>query len=290
MRLFFINLQFLPINNDVHELSSNEYIDLIYELTLLDGCEGNLGREKFIVFDNSNIMKSEKFVKGNFIIFKKPPPYKDIDTDSITREPQDNEVQYSKRVKFYFYAAKHILVVQKKANEFDRTSNIETKILCLFEERYSRIKEKNAKYLSYRLSVNVISKKEDLEKAINQTSVKSIEIDITYPNSDDLEDGLENELKNVKTHKLFHTEKAYNDSFMNGVTRYAKNLSHLALKLGNVIMHYIDDNNKVKRYVMKDKIIERDISEKYKDKNLFEDDYIEDEVISVLNEIKYENY
>ena len=65
MRLFFINLQFLPINNDVHELSSNEYIDLIYELTLLDGCEGNLGREKFIVFDNSNIMKSEKFVKGN---------------------------------------------------------------------------------------------------------------------------------------------------------------------------------------------------------------------------------
>ena len=97
------------------------------------------------------------------------------------------------------------------------------------------------------------------------------------------------ELKSKKTHILHHTEKSFTDTYMNGVTEYAKKLSHLALKLGNVVMSYLDDDNKVKKYIMKNKIIERDISEKYRDKNLFEDEYIENEVISVLNEVKIEN-
>jgi hypothetical protein len=290
MKLFFINLQFLPINNNVNELTEKQYIDLIYDITNIKSCEGFIGRDKYIVFDNSSIVKNNKFVKGDILIFKKPPPYKDIKTNNITTKPKDNEVQYSKRVKFYFYAKKHILIIQKKVNELDRNSNIESKINKLFGERYIKIKENNFLFLNYRLDINVISKKEDLEKVINRKDIKSIEINITYPNSDDLEDDLENELKSKKTHILQHTEKSYIGTYMNGVTDYAKKLSHLALKLGNVIMSYIDDENKVKRYVMKDKIVERDISEKYGDKNLFEDEYIEDEVISVLSELKNENY
>lgn len=289
MKLFFVNLQLLPINNTVTELTQQQYIDLIFDITNAKGCDGYIGREKYIIFDNSSIVKNENFIKGDLLIFKKPPPYKDLQTNDITTKPKDNEVQYSKRVKFYFYGKKHILILQKKSNELDRTSNIEKKISILFEERYSKIKENNPKFLNYRLSVNIISKKEDLEKVINRMNVKSIEIDITYPNSDDLEDSLEDELKTVKTHRLYHTEKSYDDTYMNGVTKYAKKLSHLALKLGNVIMSYVDDDNKVKKYIMKNKIIERDISEKYRDKNLFEDEYIEDEVMSVLNEIKNEN-
>ena len=32
MRLFFINLQFLPINNEVKELTQSQYLDLINNL------------------------------------------------------------------------------------------------------------------------------------------------------------------------------------------------------------------------------------------------------------------
>lgn len=286
MRLFFVNLQFLPINNKVKELTKKQYIDLIFNLAQIKECDGYIGREKYIVFDNSSIVKNSNFIKGNLLIFKKPPPYKDLKTNDITTKPKDNEVQYSKKIRFYFYAKKHILVLQKKSNELDRTSNIETKIGKLFNERFNKIKEKESFYLNYRLSINIISKKEDLDKVIHRTNVKSIDIEITYPNSDELEDELESELKSKKTHILYHTEKSYVDTYMNGVTDYAKKLSNLALKLGNVVMSYIDDDNKVKKYIMKNKIIERDISEKYKDKNLFEDEYIEDEIISVLDEIK----
>ncbi len=289
MRLFFINLQFLPINNEVKELTQSQYLDLINNLINICGSDGYIGREKYIVFDNSSIIKNDKFVKGDILIFKKPPPYKDLQTNNITTKPKENEVQYSKKAKFYFYGKKHILVLQKKANELDRNSNIENKIQKLFEERYTILKENNKLFLNYRLSLNVISKKEDLEKVINRMNVKSIDIEITYPNSDELEDDLEDELKSKKTHILHHTEKSFTDTYMNGVTEYAKKLSHLALKLGNVVMSYLDDDNKVKKYIMKNKIIERDISEKYRDKNLFEDEYIENEVISVLNEVKIEN-
>lgn len=289
MKLFFINLQFLPINNNVKELTESQYLVLINDLINISGASGYIGREKYIVFDNTSIIKNNKFVKGDILIFKKPPPYKDLQTNNITIKPKENEVQYSKRVKFYFYGKKHILVLQKKANELDRNSNIENKMSKLFEERYMLLKEKKKLFQNYRLSLNVISKKEDLQKVINRMNVKSIDIEITYPNSDELEDDLEDELKSKKTHILHHTEKSYTDTYMNGVTDYAKKLSHLALKLGNVVMSYIDDDNKVKKYIMKNKIIERDISEKYRDENLFENEYIEDEIISVLNEVKCEN-
>ncbi|WP_417333749.1 DUF4747 family protein [Halarcobacter sp.] len=290
MKLFFVNLQFLPINNSVTELTSIEYLDLVENIINATEYTGYIGRDKYIVFDNSSVERNEKFIKGSLIIFKKPPPYEDLRTGNITTEPKDYEVQYSKRIKFYFYSKKHILVIQKKTNELDKASNIEKRINILFEERFNQIKENDNKFLKYRLSINLISKKEDLEKVINRMNVKSIDIEVTYPNSDELEDNIENELKQVKTHKVCHSEKAHDDSIMNGVTEYAKKLSHIALRLGNVIMRYVDDDNKVKKYIMKNKIVERDISEKYKDKNLFVDEYIEDEIISVLNEARDENY
>lgn len=288
MKLLFVNLQFLPINNNVSELSSDEYKELL-SLLIRIGDDGYLGRDKYMVFDDSSITVTDEFVKGEIIIFKKPPDYRDLSTNIVTTKPKENEVEYSKRARFYFYTKKHIFVIQKKTNELDRSLKIEKKLHKLFFNRFYIAKEKDHKYLNYALSINIISKKEDLEKVINNQNVKSIEIDITYPNSDDLEDALEDELKNKKTHRLQHIEKSYESSYMNGVTDYAKKLSHLALKLGNVIMRYIDEDNKMRKYVMKDKIIERDLSEKYKDENLFEDDFIRDEIISVLNEIKNEN-
>ncbi len=285
MTFVFINFEMLPIGEN-DELGKDGYIELFKKIVTQQFTEapGDIGRNKFITFDFSSFkILDDVLLGGDIIIYKKPKPYQDMHTGEITREPKENEVEKSIRLKFFFESDRHILVIQKHSSEMNNPYVIEKKLRVLFEERIQRLSE----YNDYRLELITLTKREELDKVINETQVASIKIDLTFPNGEDLESALLNDLKQDRG-KLEYTEKSYSGSYMRGISKVAKMVATLAPRYGNVIMRYIDqETHKLKRFILRNKPIIKEIKGKEPEKeNLLTSELIKDNIDEALAQSK----
>lgn len=280
MKLFFINVQMLPIRGDAKELGVDGYKKLIQ--TIANDYNGQdlgfLGRDKYIQFFNTEVTKND-FIKGQVLIFKKPPPYKDLKTNEITRVPEPNEVEKSVRIGFFFDLKHHIMAIEKHSAEINSGETTEKKVKALFAKRV----EASGLFQDYYLDVTVLTKLSELEKVINADRVEYFFVQLSFPNGEELQDAILEDLKDDRS-GLEYKEKSFPHSFMRRVSKLGKKLASFATMYGNVRMKYFDHSkNRFQTFILKNKPIESVVDD---DEHLFTDEFMRDEILKALQETK----
>ena len=280
MKLLFVNVQMLPIIGEAKELGVEEYKKLIFKL-LNDYNNpeyGSLARDKYIQFLYAE-EKGKELLGGQILIFKKPPPYKDLKTDKITRIPEPNEVEKSIRLNFFFDLKHHIMAIEKHPIEINSGETVERKIKTLFAERI----EASKAYEDYYLDITVLTKLSELKKVINADMVEYFSVKLSFPNGNEFQESILDDMKDDRS-GLEYREKSFPRSFMKGVSKLGKKLASFATMYGNVKMKYFDyDKGKFQTFILKNKPIESTIDN---DEHLFTEDFIRDEIVKALNETR----
>ncbi|MDY0265931.1 MAG: DUF4747 family protein [Sulfurospirillum cavolei] len=282
MKLFFVNVQMLPVKNDAQELGVEGYFDLLKLLykEYNDGELGILRYEKYIEFYSIDDKTSDNFCKGQLRICKKAKPYKDKETHKVTAIPSKNDVQDDPKIGYFFFDLEnHIMAVQKIPNEIISGKTLETKIRALFQKRINATNQ----YKDYYLDIVVLTQMSELEKILDEDRVSYLNVNLSFPNSEQTQDQLLEELKKERS-GIEYKEKAFPDSEMRGISSLGKRLALYATKYGNVTMKYFDKSkNKLTKFILRDQPIESNIKNP-EDEHLFTDVFMREEVKNALDQ------
>lgn len=184
----------------------------------------------------------------------------------------DNEEKYvssggesSKKYtfRFVFDFSRHILAIEMTKGL--PSSNVLIEIL---EALLHFHKENN--YPSYTLKIIEMTNAENLALVINEAvSYKKVEVDVTFSNSEDWSDAIEEEIlkeieeemKEKQVDSLIHIEKSAKDSVMTLPTKIAMTYLGLACKFGNAMIRYKDKIGKTETFKMTDHPITLSVKE-----------------------------
>jgi len=184
------------------------------------------------------------------------------DEEKFVSKGGDSSKKY--KFRFVFDFNKHILAIEKGKGL--PTVNVLQDVLkdildehrqILFPEHYVKIIE--------------MTNSQALEKVIEEAeSYKRVEVEVTFSNSQDWSDALEEEiLRTIETEmkdkhidSITHIEKAAHKSVMSEPTRTAMAYLGLACKFGNAVIRYKDKLGKTETYKMTDSPIVLPIKER----------------------------
>lgn len=165
--------------------------------------------------------------------------------------------------RFIFDFAKHILAIELAKGL--PSSNVFIEAL-----ETSLHFHKEQIFPAYTLKVIEMTNAENLALVIDEAvSYKKVEVDVTFSNSEDWSDAIEeeilkeveSEMKEKQVDSLVHIEKSAKDSVMSLPTKIAMTYLGLACKFGNAIIRYKDKTGKTETFKMTDHPITLSVKE-----------------------------
>jgi len=258
----YYNVQMLPLINKKKPIGQKGYIALFEHLNKklksILSTQGDLRniavplRNDFF-FSPYEINIREDMVYGKFIKFDKV----DVVRKTITREQTYaagfGESSKIHEYRFVFDPSLHILAIEDSASLPSASV-----LYVVFKELLKDSRRKL--YRTYRMTVDELTASASLDKVIKESKgYYSFRSEITFSNSNDFLDGLEEILEGVEAEmkdkgidKVEHKESADRESIMSDVSTNALVYAGLSCKFGNTEITYKDKENKKKGFKMAD--------------------------------------
>ncbi|MEP8906331.1 DUF4747 family protein [Enterobacter roggenkampii] len=288
----YYNIQMLPLINNKKPIGKKGYISLFEHLSKklshVLSTQGDLRtiavtlRNDFF-FCPYEINIREDMVYGKFLKFDKV----DVVRKTISRE-QTYAAGFGESSKIYEYRfvfdpVLHILAIE------DSASLPSASVLYgVFKELFKE--SRRALYRTYRMTVDELTASASLDKVIKESKgYYSFKSEITFSNSNDFLDGLEELLEHIEAEmkdkgidKIEHKESADKESIMSDVSTNALVYAGLSCKFGNTEITYKDKDNKKKVFKMADYPVRVRVSESMKKRESILDYYYD--IKNTINE------
>ncbi|MFQ1592451.1 DUF4747 family protein [Aeromonas veronii] len=268
----YYNVQALPLNQKTSMIGHNGYkkifeslkelVDESIQKNNLRSISYELRNDFYIAPTNINI--TDEIAYG--LLMKYDEVHKVFGTldnhEKFTSNGGDSSKKYTFR--FVFDFEKHIMAIEITRGLPSSNVIIESLESLLYYHM-------NKNYPEHTLKIIEMTNSEDLASVIYEaTSYKKVEVDVTFSNSEDWSDAIEdeilkeieNEMKEKQVDSLIHIEKAAKDSVMTLPTKIAMTYLGLACKFGNAIIRYKNNLGKTEIFKMTDHPIKITVDEK----------------------------
>lgn len=214
----------------------------------LESIAAPLRNDMFIVPFQVYVNGESDAASGRFLKFNHIDALRDLFTGEETQKVGRGITNKRFEFEFVFDFRSHIMAIA------DKTSLPSSAPLCkaltlLFADQAKDL------FAEHIVRVTELTEGDSLDAVLLADGYKRVEVDVTFSNSDDYEDGmekeLEEELRGKNIHDASYTEKSEKDSEMTQISRFAQAMLHLAIKYGNASVRYIKDKS-THWYHMKD--------------------------------------
>ncbi|HGA3039202.1 TPA: DUF4747 family protein [Serratia marcescens] len=267
----YYNIQVLPLTKKQKAIGAVGYTELFNNLNekLQDvlSSQGDLRsiavplRNDFF-FSPYEINVREDMIYGKFLKFDKVDVVRKTISRVQTYAAGFGESSKIYEYRFVFDPVIHILAIEDSPSL--PSANV---LFVIFNELFKEAR--NELYKNYRMSVDELTSSASLDQVLKESKgYYSFRSEITFSNSNDFLDGLEELLEDVEAEmkdkgidKLEHRESADKDSIMSDVSTNALIYAGLSCKFGNTEISYKDKSNKKKVFKMADFPVRVRISE-----------------------------
>ncbi|ELP3388005.1 DUF4747 family protein [Vibrio cholerae] len=258
----YYNVQILPLENNGKMIGVEGYKSIF--TSLKDKVDEYL--EKKNLLGISHNLRNDFFLSPESVFVRDDIAYGTImKYDNVEKVfgTLDNQEKYvssggdsSKKYifRFVFDFNKHILAIEKSKG-LPSVGVLSEAIIDFLDAH------RQAKFPEYKIHVIEMTNSESLVQVIqNAESYKRVQVEVTFSNSEDWSDALEEEIlksveqemKDKQIDSLVHIEKAANKSVMSEPTKSAMAYLGLACKFGNASIRYKDKLGKTETYRMTD--------------------------------------
>ncbi|HAS13810.1 MAG TPA: hypothetical protein DCS01_00760 [Idiomarina abyssalis] len=260
-KIYFFNTQVKPLKtsdgfigeagyNAVFEFLSDSVSEAV-KTKKLHNLGSKLYKSKFhLVFRKVEVL--DGYAQGLIRKYDKINSLKDFYTDNPIYEAAPGEAASSSATdfKFVFDYSSHILAIEDVDNKFPNPSSVEQSVIDLLEPFVHRHRSDAS------TSCNVLKETSSLSRLMNSDGFKSIKIELTFSNPNGLEDEfeaeIEKDLRDRNVDKLVVQEKAASGGHITELNHREKALFKLAGRFGDASARFLNEENKLETYQMKE--------------------------------------